>query len=258
MSTGELKGFGVLVTRPEHQADELVKAIGHAGGEAIRFPVIDIEPQESADVLRILESLPQPDITIFISTNAVAYGLPYLDGDETTVAAIGPTTKAAIESSGRQVDIVPTQGFDSEHLLQEAALQNVSGKNIRIIRGEGGRELLADALRERGATVDYLAVYRRATRIYSPSLLSGLEHRWRGGQVNCVIAMSVDTLGKILEILPGGCRELLSNTPLVTPSARVIQTASDRIPEAKVFLAESPKTDDMVRALIACRRSKPG
>ena len=76
MSDKFLKGFGVLVTRPEHQADELVSAIEEAGGEAIRFPVIDIEPHDSVDVNRSLEALPASDIMIFISTNAVIFGLP--------------------------------------------------------------------------------------------------------------------------------------------------------------------------------------
>ncbi len=75
MNEAGLSGFVVLVTRPEHQADELVAAIEDAGGEAIRFPVIDIEPQDSADVSRCLEALPAADITIFISTNAVMCGL---------------------------------------------------------------------------------------------------------------------------------------------------------------------------------------
>lgn len=256
MSEALLKGFGVLVTRPEHQADELSAAIEDAGGEAIRFPVIEIEPYDSADVNRCLESLPASDITIFVSTNAVIYGLSYANGDQTKIAAIGASTKAAIESAGAQVDIYPAQGFDSEHLLAETALQEVAGKNIRIVRGDNGRELLADTLRERGATVDYLPVYRRLSRMYSPSLLTGLEHRWRDGQVSCVVVMSVDSLNKLLEILPLGARELLAETPLVTPSVRVLQTASDRIPEAKVSLAESPQTDDMVRALVACRQSR--
>ncbi len=258
MSDKLLKGFGVLVTRPEHQADALASAIEDEGGEAIRFPVIEIEPYDAVDVNRSLEALPASDITIFISTNAVIFGLPYANGDDTAIAVIGPGTRSAVESAGRQVDIIPAQGFDSEHLLTEAELQDVAGKNIRIIRGDSGRELLADTLRERGATVHYLPVYRRLARIYSPKLLTGLEHRWRDGQVNCVIAMSVDSLDKLQEILPAGCRELLSKTPLVTPSTRVLQTASDRIPEAKVSLAESPTTDDMVRALIACRQSETG
>ncbi len=258
MSDATLGGFGVLVTRPEHQADELSTAIEVAGGEAIRFPVINIEPYDSVDVNRCVATLPAADITIFISTNAVIYGMPYANGDNTVIAAIGPATRSAIESADRQVDIFPAQGFDSEHLLAEAGLQDVAGKNVRIIRGDDGRELLADTLRERGATVDYLAVYRRLARVYSSNLLTGLEHRWRDGQVNCVVAMSVDSLDKLLEILPAGCRELLAETPLVTPSARVLQTASDRIPESKVELAESPNTDDMVRALIACRQAESG
>ena len=258
MNDARLRGYGVLVTRPEHQADKLVAAIEEAGGEAIRFPVIDIEPQESADVSRCLETLPAADITIFVSTNAVMYGLHCANGEETVIAAIGPTTKSAIESAGGQVDIYPATGSDSEHLLAEAELQDVSGKKIRIIRGAGGREMLAETLRDRGATVDYLSVYRRLTRTYSPSLLAGLEQRWRGGQINCVIAMSVDSLNNLLEILPASCRELLGITPLATPSARVLQTASDKIPDAKVCLAESPQTDDMVRALIACRQAESG
>ncbi len=253
MSDPLLKGVGVLVTRPEHQAEELSSAIEDAGGEAIRFPVIDIEPHDSVEVNRYLDALPASDITIFISTNAVIYGLPYANGDDTVIAAIGPGTKSAIESAGRRVDIFPAEGFDSEHLLATLELQDVAGKNIRIIRGDPGRELLADTLRDRGAMVDYLPVYRRLTRNYSPNLLAGLEHRWRDGQIHCVIAMSVDSLDKLLEILPVGCRELLADTPLITPSARVLQTASDRIPKAKISLAESPNTDDMVRALIACR-----
>ena len=85
MNEATLSGFRVLVTRPEHQADEIVAAIEDAGGEAIQFPVIDIEPHESADVSRCLETLPTADITIFISTNAVMYGLHCVNGDETAI-----------------------------------------------------------------------------------------------------------------------------------------------------------------------------
>lgn len=256
MSASELSGFGVLVTRPEHQADEIATAIDQAGGEAIRFPVMEIEPLEPADIQRCLDALPPPDMTIFISKNAVTYGLPFAGGDQTTIAAIGPTTRSALESAGRQVDVVPAGGYDSEHLLDDPLLQDVAGKNIRIIRGDAGRELLADTLRERGARVDYLPVYNRVTRAYSSNLLAGLEHRWRDGQIDCVIAMSVDSLDRLIEILPRGCRDLLARTPLVTPSVRVMQTASDKIPNATVFRADSPQTEDLIRALIACRQSE--
>lgn len=256
MTEARLSGFVVLMTRPEHQADELVAAIEDAGGEVIRFPVIDIEPQKSADVSRCLDTLPAADIAIFISTNAVIYGLHCANGDEIAIAAIGPGTKSAIELAGKHVDIFPLQGYDSEHLLAEAELQHVAGKNIRIIRGENGRELLADTLRKRGAKVDYMSVYRRLSRTYTPNILASLERRWRNGQVNCVIAMSVSSLNTLLEILPTSCRELLDKTPLATPSARVLQTASDTIPNTKIWLADNPQTDGMIRALIACRQAE--
>jgi uroporphyrinogen-III synthase len=256
MTEAKLNGFVVLMTRPERQADELITAIENSGGEAIRFPVIDIEPKKSADINRCLNTLPTADITIFISTNAVIYGLHYVNGDETAIAAIGPGTKSAIELAGKHVDIVPLQGYDSEHLLAEAGLQNVSGKNIRIIRGEGGRELLADTLRKRGAKVDYMSVYRRLSHVYTPNFLTNLEHRWRNGQVNCVIAMSVSSLNTLLEILPTSCYELLKKTPLATPSARVLQAASDKISNTKIWLADNPQTDGMIRALIACRETE--
>ncbi len=256
MTESKLSGFVVLMTRPKHQANELVAAIEDSGGEAIRFPVIDIEPKKSADVNRCLNTLPTADITIFISINAVIYGLHYVNGDETAIAAIGLGTKSAIELAGKHVDIVPLQGYNSEHLLAEAELQNVSGKNIRIIRGEGGRELLADTLRKRGAKVDYMSVYRRLSRTYTPNFLASLERRWRNGQVNCVIAMSVSSLNTLLDILPTSCCELLDKTPLATPSARVLQTASDKIPKTKIWLADNPQTDGMIRALIACRQAE--
>ncbi len=256
MTEAKLSGFVVLMTRPERQADELITAIEDYGGEAIRFPVIDIEPKKSADIKRCLNMLPTADITIFISKNAVLYGLHYVNGDETAIAAIGPGTKSAIELADKHVDIIPLQGYDSEHLLAEAELQNVSGKNIRIIRGEGGRELLADTLRKRGAKVNYMSVYRRLSHTYTPNFLASLEHRWRNDQVNCVIAMSVSSLNTLLEILPTSCCELLNKTPLATPSARVLQTASDKIPNTKVWLADNPQTDGMIRALIACREAE--
>lgn len=258
MKKGPLSGFGILVTRPETQAGDIVAAIEAEGGEAIRFPVMDIQPEDPADIGRCLETLPPPDITIFISINAVTYGLPFAGGDGTAIAAIGPSTKAALEAAGRQVDMFSTDGYDSEHLLALPQLRDVKGENVRIIRGDAGRKLLADTLRDRGAKVDYLAVYRRVTRAYSPNLLAGLEHRWRDGQINCVIAMSVNSLEKLIEILPARCRELLDGTPVVTPSVRVLRTASDKIPNSPTIRADGPQTDDMVRALIACRQSGAG
>ena len=58
--------------------------------------------------------------------------------------------------------IVPTERFDSEGLLALPELQNVAGMRVMIFRGDGGRELLGDTLKARGATVEYVTCYLRS------------------------------------------------------------------------------------------------
>ncbi len=244
MAEASLSGLGVLVTRPAHQAGELVAAIEAAGGRAIRFPTIEIVPRNDADVERDAADLGEPDIVIFVSANAVRFGLGY--AGSASVAAVGPATAAAIEAAGRDVDIRPAEGFDSEHLLAEAALEDVGGKTVLIVRGNSGRELIADTLRGRGAIVEYLAVYERR----APAADTGeIERAWQAGDIGAVTVMSVETLLNLVALLPDSSRESLGQTLLVTPAARVIKEALDLLPGIPTALAKSPAADDIVDAI---------
>jgi uroporphyrinogen-III synthase len=256
MTDSPLHGVGVLVTRPRAQAAELISLIQDNGGNAICFPVIDILPRDNSTVAAEAASLPTPDIALFVSRNAVDYGLAY--AGDAMKGATGPATAAAIAARGQAVDILSKRGFDSESLLEEPALQNVTGKNIRIIRGVGGRGLLAKTLRERGATVDYLSVYERRLPDCSPELLSEVENAWRDGRIQAITVMSVQTLKNLLELLPNWCRQRIENVPLVTPTARVIKEALDLCPAARTLLASGPQAADMVAAIIETQRTDPG
>lgn len=247
MSEISLAGIGVLVTRPSHQAAELSVAIEAAGGHSVLFPAIDIAPHSPQDIEAQVAGLDDSDIVIFISSNAVEHGLAW-SGDG-AVAAVGPATAAAIEAAARIVDIRPARGFDSESLLEEPALSDVEGKTIRIVRGNGGRELLADTLRERGASVDYLQVYTRRVPDYSDDEIAALAQRWRDGDIDIVTVMSVESLHNLLALLPQSCQRLLAETPLVTPAARVIKEAIDRLPGCPATLAAGPGADEMLRAM---------
>ena len=250
MSRGSLSGIGVLVTRPEERARELTQAIEKAGGRVVSFPVLDIETRDKTILDGEQAALPAPDIAIFVSSNAVRFGLEYIPASGAKIAAIGPTTRSAIEAAGRTVDIYPVHGFDSEHLLQEPDLLQVNGKVIRIIRADSGRELLATTLRDRGARVDYLSAYRRLPKRHSDDELDELERAWRAEEIHYVTIMSVASFDSLWSVLPDYCRAALPATPLVTPSERVIQTASERIPGIQAILAPGPQAGDMVRALI--------
>jgi uroporphyrinogen-III synthase len=256
MADRPLQGVGVLVTRPRTQAIELVDAIETQGGNAYCFPVIDIVPLDEIDVRGSADDLKAPDIAIFVSRNAVEYGIQYTNGGK--LAAIGPSTAAAIEAAGRVVDICSADGFDSEHLLAEAALKDVAGKRIRIVRGSRGRELLANELRARGATVDYLSVYERRLPTVSADTLADLESRWRQGLINVITIMSVQSLRNLARLLPAWCAEQLELTPLVTPAGRVLKEALDLFPASRTILAAGPGADDMVQAIVALQRTESG
>ena len=247
MSDTVLEGIGVLVTRPRHQANELALAIEAAGGNAIRFPVIDIKSIDTKVVSTRRAALPDPDIVIFVSRNAVAHGIDQVGSAQ--IAAIGPATAAAIEATGRQVDIASQCGFTSESLLEVPDLQDVRGKVVLIVRGRGGRELLGDTLRERGAEVHYLATYERATASPGNQALSQLESAWLAGRINAVTVMSVDSLDKLVDLLPQGCTRMLDNALLVTPAERVLKEALKRFPASRPVLASGPGADAMVRAI---------
>lgn len=255
MNEAALDGVGVLVTRPRTQAAELVAAIEEAGGSAFCFPVLEIAPLDENVVSANAAALAKPDIVIFVSQNAVEYGLKY--SDRGLLAAIGPATAAAISSAGRIVDIQPADGFDSEQLLAEPVLRDVAGKQVRIIRGGAGRELLADELTSRGANVDYLSVYERRLPNVSPLTLADLESRWRHGDINVVIVMSVQSFRNLATLLPAWCEAQLGLTPLVTPAGRVLKDVLDRYPDSRPILASGPQAHDMVQAIIAIQKADP-
>ena len=252
MTDTPLHGVGVLVTRPRAQATDLVQAIEAKGGEVIYFPAIEIVPRDQIEIAKDAAALAAPDIAIFVSRNAVDHGL--LHAADAAKAAIGPATAAAIRSAGQTVEINPDSGYDSESLLAEPALREVTGKQVRIIRGSKGRELLADTLRERGAGVEYLSVYERQLPTVSSDLLAEVETAWRDGKIQAITVMSIATLKNLGTLLPEWCASQLENMPLVTPAARVIKEALNRYPESTPILASGPQAADMVDAIIAMQK----
>ena len=249
-----LDGVGVLVTRPQHQADDLVAAIEAAGGRAYRFPVFDIVPREPAEVKRDIGSMGPSDIVIFVSANAVRFGLGIIGHPQPRVAAIGPATAAALKQAGVTVDIRPQDGFTSEHLLFEPALNEISGQAVTIVRGERGRELLAETLRCRGADVRYLSVYSTRPHTFTAAEIDEVVEALRSRRIAAVIVMSVATFDHLERALPPDCLDALAGTLLVAPGGRVIQTLAERLPGAICIESPGPGANDLTGALIAALR----
>ncbi len=242
-----LHGQGVLVTRPHGQQEPLVSTLAEAGARILSFPVIEVVPRARAVIETEAASLDAADISIFVSANAVEHGADFGMG---RIAAIGPATARALEAAGKTVDLRAESGFSSEDLLGVDELHKVSGKTVRIIRGSRGRELLAQTLASRGASVQYLGVYDRRLPAYANSEIERLEEHWRSGDIDVIVVMSVESFDNLVKLLPDNIVPELNEARLVTPTKRVLKEIEERFPGADVSLAEAPDADAIVEAVI--------
>jgi uroporphyrinogen-III synthase len=222
----DLHGLGVLVTRPVHQAGHLCDLITAVGGRPIRFPTLAIRdlgtnPAVDARLARLADY----HLAIFISPNAVHYGLAAIARHGglpagILLATVGNGSAVALQQAlGRPPDIVPQKSFDSEALLALPALQEVAGRRILILRGEGGRELLAETLRRRGATVEYAEVYRRERPAPQGSPRDWLE------KADIISITSSEALHNLVAMTPAPLQGRLLTLPLVVISERTAQLA---------------------------------
>ncbi|MDH3325617.1 MAG: uroporphyrinogen-III synthase [Gammaproteobacteria bacterium] len=218
-----LKGVGVLITRPEHQADDLCQSIESLGGTAIRFPVLQIEDIDDTTLFYSqIDRLDTFDIAIFISPNAVNKAISLVRArkkwpDNVKIAAVGKTSAKALDRLGLIADIFPSKKFNSEALLSLDEMQDVSGKNIIIFRGDGGRELLAETLKSRGATVEYAECYKRSKPKTDVSAL--LKH-WARGEVNIIVTTSNEGLHNLYDMVGQLGRQWLTKSPVIVISDR--------------------------------------
>jgi uroporphyrinogen-III synthase len=214
-----LNGLKVLVTRPQTQATVLSDLIAAQGGIAIPFPVITIKKLTTA--VPVDNKLTGAAMIIFVSRNAVNYFIADVESDLANTiqcVAIGKGTAEAMQEKGLRVDLQPEKSVGSEGLLAIPELEDVSGKKIVIVRGKGGRELLADTLIARGATISYIEVYERC--IASPS------------EEQCAAALLADTIVCTSVAGVTNLKQLLKNNietvlikPLIVLSERIKQHA---------------------------------
>ncbi len=245
------------MTRPAGQADRLSRSIAQHGGVALRFPALDIEPLgQTEDIVRQLRAMENVRWLIFISANAVNFALNWNSGkiDQLKlppIVAVGGATAKALRDKGLTVDVLPQQGFNSDALLQMPAMQDVRGKRCVIVRGRGGREKLAETLIERGASVEYLEVYRRVMpRGNVTQLLAWLRRK----EVDAVTITSGEALQNLLTML-GEHAPLLFTIPLIVVSDRIGQMA-EKMGFVRIIVSEGPTDEAILQTLITLQRGK--
>lgn len=167
--TGVLQHKTVAVTRPAGQATKLTALLQTAGASTVSYPLIAIAPLPDRNlVAQKFSTLAQQDWLIFISSNAVHHGMAAIKAagenalpTKLKYAAIGPVTAKSLADYGVNEVLIPESSFDSEALLAMPQMQDMHNQKVMIVRGIGGRELLANALSARGAKVTFAECYQR-------------------------------------------------------------------------------------------------
>ncbi|MDD5577798.1 MAG: uroporphyrinogen-III synthase [Methylobacter sp.] len=242
----------ILVTRPAHQADNLCRLIEEHGGIPIRFPTLNIvEPDGCFTIRQTLSALDSFQCVCFMSANAVDFALKANSGKivrSKTVrfAAIGQATAQALKRAGLLVDLLPEDGYNSEGLLAMPQLQHVKGQKILIIRGEGGRDELANTLRSRGAQVEYLDVYKRVIPDIDVAPVLNLLAE---NKLDVITITSVEALQNLLTMLGKEKHKLLFAVPLVVISERIRNMAADMGFE-RINVTDSPSDTAIVETVI--------
>ncbi len=256
-----LAGRGIVVTRPREQAQALASLIETAGGTPFVFPAIEIQDlPESRMVLELIAKLEQFDLAVFISPSAVHKAMNLIHARRGAapwppglrVAAIGRGSRRELERHGISGVIAPAAHADSEALLALPQLSDMVGRRVVVFRGDGGRELLGDALKARGAQVEYAECYRRVRpRADSGPLLAA----WARGAVHAVTVSSSEGLANLYDMLGKLGQQWLRTTPVFVPHPRVAEEAA-RLGVREAPLA-GPGDTEMLASLVAYfRRAK--
>lgn len=244
-----LQGLHIAVTRPVEQAQSLCASIQHYGGTTILFPLIAVSalPDYRAFDQKISQ-LETTDWAIFISSNAVDFALPHVLKKYGNVpknlkfAAIGHQTAQALSRFGVREVLTPHTRFDSETLLALPEMQTIADKKIAIFRGVGGRELIAETLKARGAAVYFAESYQR---INPQSHAQLLHDYWQRGELNAVIVTSSEAMRNLLQMAEHSL--WIRHITLCVNHTRIAELPLQL--GLRVLVAQAPGDDAMIECL---------
>lgn len=244
-----LKDLHIAVTRPVNQAQSLCEAIQQHGGTVISFPLIAIAPLQDYGVFeQQLTRLEATDWAIFISSNAVDYAMPRIlkkfgnIPENIKFAAIGHQTAKQLSLYGVHNVLIPQSRYDSETLLALTEMQDVAGRTIAIFRGVGGRELMADTLKSRGAHVYFAESYCRV----NPQTDTKLLHKqWQQGKLDAIIVTSSEAMRHLLKMSQESL--WIRHVTLCVNHVRIAEAAKQL--GLKVLVATAPGDDAMLQCL---------
>ena len=196
----------VTRARAQAQASGLVEKIRAEGGEAVEFPSIEIVQEADLSPLHsALSDIAKYTWIVFTSVNAVdiffqelyKQGIDVRDLHDIKICAIGPASSAPLEKRGLIVEVVPEE-YRAEGIIAELKTRIKEGDKVLLPRARDARTILPETLRELGAVVDEIFLYRAAAASHiNPPLLDEI----REGKVDYISFTSSSTVSNFVKII---------------------------------------------------------
>lgn len=261
-----LNGLQVWITRPAHQAKILSDMVIAHGGQSMLFPVMTIEPIAMAKkIISILDNLRDIDYITFISPNAVEFGVKELlqrgkIPQHLKLVTIGQASTQKLQQlTDRIPDISPVDQYNSETLLvhEDLSAKIINNKHFIIFRGAGGRELLADTLRQRGAIVHYAEVYQRLKPKVSDDKINALwiESTKQEPLSRIISLSSNEALNNLVEIFADFSKQKfykqLLRCPLIVITEKMRLNARDSGFTNDIIIAEKASNEAFLQGILS-------
>jgi uroporphyrinogen-III synthase len=222
-----VNGWRLLLTRPAEESSALAATLAQQGIFSSSLPLLAIEAlPETGEQRSTLTCLPQYSAVIVVSKPAARLALARLSAAQIAIPETQPWFSVGAATAQVLLERHPCVHYpdDSEALLALPQFQQalaVEMPRVLILRGEGGRELLAERLHGQGAQVDYLPLYRRVLPDYPPA---SLIERVRAERLNALVVSSGQGFVHLHELAADDWPEL-ARLPLFVPSPRVAEMA---------------------------------
>ena len=223
--------MAVLITRPGERGEQLVDMLNKAGVMAIHLPLISIVAgQELNQLPNKLQQLNTGDYVFAVSQNAVEYAQQTLSSAgfywraDLHYFTVGQRTAEDFASQTGNAVHYPIEQENSEGLLDLPQMQDLQGKNVLILRGNGGREFFAEQASLRGAKVETLECYQRLPIEYNNVEQISLCQRIG---VDTLVVTSQEILNYLVVLVPTSELSWLFNCRLLTVSQRIAELAKN-------------------------------
>jgi uroporphyrinogen III methyltransferase/synthase len=245
-----LFGRKIVVTRAALQSQSLVEKLGELGADVIEMPATRIARLDLSPLRAAISHLDQYQWLIFTSQNAVSIFWEQLLGGGRdaralaglAIAAVGPTTAAALLERGIAVDVIPSR-FVAEGLLEKLGERDdVASARVLYVTAEGSREVLREGLESLGASLDVIHAYRS---IQDGSGAARLKKELESGSVSAVTFTSASAVRGYVDVVG---EELAQKAPAVTIGPQTTEAVNASGIEL-LGEAEESTTDGLVAAV---------